>query len=360
MNRRGIALGLVLWALVIGSAVLTVAVFIATHERRAARSDQRLQRAITRAELRLTDAIAGWTPGLLTRRLVRPFDSLVVGNLDPHWHGVIRRLNRGLFLVSVAAEDPTGSSVATVATLSRLGWVVRVRPVVVASAAALQAGRVVLGTGTDISGQDRPPPNLECPPPDSAIAGVVAGELDRVGSPSIEGSPPTVVFPADTGFPGVWVNAFQQLVGQATTVLPGGTWSPRPSGVGTECDTSDAANWGDTRPGICADYWPIIHVQGNLQLARGTGHGILLVDGDLQIVGAFEFTGLILALGGVTLDPMNGSLALSGGLVAVSAGVTARPLSGITITHSNCSIDNALLSSGTLISLRSRAWKQLF
>lgn len=360
MNRRGVALGLVLWTLVIGSALLTVAVFIGAHERRVAGSDQRLQRAIMRAELRLTDAVAGWSPGLLTRRLVRPFDSVVVGNLDPSWQGMIRRLNRGLFLVSVAAEDPAAASVATVATLSRLGWLVRVRPVEVASSAALQAGRVALSDGARITGMDQPPAGWDCPPPDSAVAGILAGEVDNSGSPSIAGSPPIALSPGDTSFPQALESAFAQLVAQATLGLPGGTWSPRPSVVGTDCDISDASNWGDVRPGACGDYWPIVHIQGDLQLARGTGHGILLVDGDLQVIGVFEFTGLVLVRGGVDIDPSIGSLDLRGSLIASSTGVPGRRLSGITITYSKCMIDNALLSSGTLIPLRSRAWKQLF
>jgi len=361
MNRRGVALGIVLWALVIGSAVLTVAVFIGMQERRAAGSDQRLQRTIARAEAGLTDALAGWTPGLLSRRLLHPFDSLVVGNLDPSWYGVIRRLNRGLFLVSVVAAGPDSSTVATVATLSRLGWMVRARPVAVVNVAALQAGTVVLGNGARISGADNVPADWDCPPADSAIAGVQAGAMVRDGGSEIEGSPAVLLNPGDTSFPAALETAFEQLTNQATLVLPGGTWSPGPSVSGLDCNVSDPGNWGDpTKTRICADYWPIIHVLGDVQLATGVGHGILLVDGNLQIFGRFRFAGLILVHGNVALESPGGRIDLEGGLVAVGAGAETQPLSGIAITYSNCMIDNALQSSGTLIPLRSRAWKQLF
>ena len=46
------ALGLVLWAIVIGSALLAVAVFIGALERRAAGTGRHLERAMTRAETR--------------------------------------------------------------------------------------------------------------------------------------------------------------------------------------------------------------------------------------------------------------------------------------------------------------------
>ncbi len=361
MNRRGIALGLVLGALVIGSALLTVAVFLGMQERRAAGSDRRLQRTMTRAEAALTDALAGWTPGLFSRRLLHPFDSLLVGNLDPSWHGVIRRLNRGLFLVSVAAEDRDRSTIATIATLSRLGWIVRVRPVTVANAAALQAGTVVVGSGARITGEDQAPADWDCPPPDSAIAGVLAGAVVREGGSEVEGSPPVFVSPGDTSFPAALEAAFARLATQATLVLPGGTWSPGPSVSGVECNASDPSNWGDpAKTGVCSDYWPIIHVLDDVQIATGVGHGILLVDGDLQIIGPLRFAGLVLVRGAVDFESMGGRIDVEGGLVASSAGTAARPLSGISITYSKCMIDNALLSSGTLIPLRSRAWKQLF
>jgi hypothetical protein len=124
---------------------------------------------------------------------------------------------------------------------------------------------------------------------------------------------------------------------------------------------TDPGNWGDpARTGICGDYWPIVHVLDDVRLTNGVGHGILLVDGDLQIIAPLRFAGLILVHGAVDIESMGGQISVEGGLVAANAGTTARPLSGISITYSKCMIDNALLSSGRLIPLRSRAWKQLF
>lgn len=362
MNRRGMALGLVLWAIVIGSALLAVAVFIGALERRAAATGRHLERAMTRAETRLSDALVGWSPGLLGRRLLHPFDSIVVGNLDPSWRGVIRRLNRGLFLVTVQAEDPSASSMATVATLSRLGWILRVRPVVLAPIAALQTGTAVLGAGSRLSGRDSVPAGWTDCAVDTSIAGIAAGSLDQEGATVIEGSPPTLVTPADTGFPAAVRPAFDQLTSQATVVLPSGEWTPAPSVTGLDCDVSDSRNWGDPAgPGApCGDYWPIVHVPGDLRLRSGIGHGILLVDGNLQIDGPFRFDGVVMTLGKLEADASGGSIDVNGMIASAASGMAGHGLSGIRITYSKCMLFNSLQTSGTLIPLRSRAWKQLF
>lgn len=362
MNRRGMALGLVLWAIVIGSAVLAVAVFIGALERRAAGTGRHLERAMTRAETRLSDALVGWSPGLLGRRLLHPFDSLVVGNLDPSWRGVIRRLNRGLFLVSVQAEDPSSSSMATVATLSRLGWILRVRPIVLAPIAAFRTGSAVLGVGSKLSGRDSVPAGWTDCAVDTSIAGVAAGSLDQEGATVIEGSPPILITPADTGFPADLRPAFDQLASQATVGLPAGDWTPGPSINGSDCDVSDSRNWGDpTGPGApCGDYWPIIHVLGDLRLRSGTGHGILLVDGNLEIDGPFRFDGVVMTLGKLDTDASGGPIDVNGVISSARSGAPGDGLSGIRVTYSKCMLLNSLQTSGTLVPLRSRAWKQLF
>lgn len=368
MNRRGVALGLVLWALVIGCAVLTVAVFIGMQERRASGSGRRLQRALIRAETGIADALVGWTPGLLGRRLPHPFDSIVVGRLgsgssEPGWQGVIRRLNRGLFFVSVQAEDAGGSNVATVATLSRLGWIVRVRPVVLTARAALQAGAVTLGDDVRISGRDQSSTVWgDCLGPDSSIAGIVAGVIAQPGAPVVEGSPPTLETPGDSGFPASHTVAFDQLASQATNVISGGAWATGPTISGGDCNISDPRNWGDplSPNAPCGDYWPIVRVQGDLHLQAGSGQGVLLVDGDLTVDGPYRFSGIVLVRGRFETGPLGGLVRLDGALFAARAGTAERPLSGIAVTYSKCMMSNSLQSSGTLVPLRSRSWKQLF
>lgn len=366
LNRRGMALGLVLWALVIGSAILTVAVFIGMQDRRAMSTGRRIQGAMSHAETGLADGLLGWTPGLLSRRILHPFDSLRVaapGPGSPVWRGAIQRLNRGLYLVSVTAADPDPSSIATVATLSRLGWLVRVRPVPLVPAAALEAGVVRLDNGARIDGRGSAPvAGADCPESDTAVAGIAASDVHLTGSPVVEGSPAIVRTAVDTGFPPGREAVFDQLASQATIHLSAGTWSPAPSMSGGECDVSAPLNWGDPSDpgGPCTDYWPVVSVSGNVRIPGGMGHGILLVDGDLVIDGSFRFSGLILVRGGVAIGAPNASISIAGALIAGQVGAGVTPLSGISVTYSKCMVSNSLQSSGVLVPLRSRGWKQLF
>jgi hypothetical protein len=317
------------------------------------------------AETGLGDALFGWTPGLLSRRILHPFDSLSIaapGPGEPIWRGAIQRLSRGLFLVSVTAGDPAPPTIATITTLSRLGWLVRVRPVVVPLHAALESGAVRLGDGSRVDGRDAPSAGVDCPEADSALAGIAAGSITSSGSVSVQGSPAVVRTGADTGFPAGLITAFNQLSSQATLTIPGGSWTTGPTLSGRECDVSNPGNWGDPSDlgGPCADYWPIVSASGDVRIQSGVGQGILLVDGDLAIEGSFRFSGVVLVRGRVEFGAAVASFSLSGALVAGQLGSEVAPLSGISVTYSKCMVSNSLQSSGLLIPLRSRSWKQLF
>lgn len=364
------ALALTLWVLVIGAAVLTVAVFIGFQEQRAAGAGRRLYRALTRAESGLADVLTGWTPGMLSRRLPQPFDSLVTSGAgttaDDDWRGAIHRLGRDLFLVELTAVDAPGADAPqTVAARARLGWLVRARPVKVVVSAALSTGApAFVGTGSTLDGRDQAPvDHTDCPPPDSALPGLAAGAITLIGTPRIDGSPPTVVRQGgDTGLAAEDQLAFDQLVSHATITLPGGSWATGPLMSGTDCDVASLINWGDpsSLDGPCSSYLPIVHVVGDLTLTAGEGQGILLVDGDLAVSGGYRFFGLVLVRGTLVAASSGSAAAVWGGVAAARAGTEALPLTGIAVIYSKCMISHALLTSGTLIPLRSRAWKQLF
>jgi hypothetical protein len=353
----------VLWVLVIGAALLTIAVFLVYQEQRAGGAGRRLQRTFTRAEAGMTDAMMEWTPGLLNRRLPGTLDSVITSGVD--WRATIRKLNQGLYLAEVAAADSPQAGLASTATRQRIGRLFRVRPVTLTTTAALSAGgQVTLGTGTTIDGRDQAPAGEpDCPAPDSAIAGVVAAAVDALGSPLINGSPSIALRPpAESGLGASELEVFRELAAQATLVLPGGSWRPYPSSVGTACAVSASDNWGDATNarGACAGYMPIIHVSGDLELFPGQGQGILLVDGDLRLHGPGSFSGVVMARGRLEVVPGEPEIAVNGSVFAGSVLAQSPPNAVITITYSKCMVTKALLSSGRLIPLRSRSWKQLF
>ena len=352
-ERRGIALPLVLWALVIGSALLTVALFLIIQEQRAGQAGRRLVHTFTRAEAGLAEALGGWTPGSLNRALPGVRDSLGTVGSDL----AIRRLNQGLFLLSVSVRDN--------ATESRLGRLVRVRPVHFAATAALTSGgQVRLVDAATISGEDQPLTGSEdCPPSDSAVAGVAAPAVAATASSVITGSPPSVERqPADSGLAPEDLLVFHDLASQATLILAGGTWRTGPATVGTVCNPSVPENWGDPYfpSGPCGAYRPIVYVAGDLELLPGRGQGILLVEGHLMLHGPYDFAGLLMVRGGLDVASGDSAVRLNGAVFAGSVGAQTTPPAVLSITYSKCLLSKALLSSGQLVPLRTRSWKALF
>lgn len=352
-ERRGIALSLVLWTLVIGAALLTVALFLILQEQRAGQAGRRLVHTFTRAEAGLAEALGGWTPGSLNRALPGVRDSLGTMGSDV----AIRRLNQGLFLLTVRVRDG--------ATEARLGRLVRVRPAHLAATAALTSGGPVrLDDAATISGEDRPPAGSEdCPPADSAVAGVAAPTLVQTASSVIKGSPPSIARPpADSGLAPEDLLVFRDLASQATLILVGGNWQTGPATVGTVCDPSALENWGDpySPSGPCGAYRPIVYVAGDLDLPPGRGQGILLVEGRLMLHGPYDFAGLIMVRGGLDVASGDSAVRLNGAVFAGSVGAQTTPPAVLSITYSKCLLSKALLSSGQLVPLRTRSWKALF
>src|SRR4029079_8696030 len=105
-----------------------------------------------------------------------------------------------------------------------------------------------------------------------------------------------------------------------------------PVGTATTCDGSVSTNWGEpNRPGAvvgCQGYYPIIYSASSLHLnGDGYGQGILLVNGDLEINGKFEFYGLIIVRD--DLVKSNGTAKIQGAVFAANLSLS-DPLSWLT------------------------------
>jgi hypothetical protein len=134
----------------------------------------------------------------------------------------------------------------------------------------------------------------------------------------------------------------------------------------TTCDKSGNFNWGEPlRPGAvvgCYNYFPIIYTQGSVKLnGNGYGQGILLVNGDLEINGTFEFYGLIIVRDDIAKG--NGTMKIQGAVFAANL-TLADPLSWMTgnqdVLYSKCAIENALAGSAILVRVTQRHWAQIF
>src|SRR5207244_12220893 len=140
-------------------------------------------------------------------------------------------------------------------------------------------------------------------------AGMRAGIGDTVstsGNGTIVGLPPVKVDPTlgDSTFSKYGDVSYSQLAARASLTLPGQNFSNSIGPVVTngQCDRTVVTNWGDgvnpTQP--CGSYFPIIHLTGTSTINGVQGQGILLVDGDLNIQGGFQWFGLTIIKGDMT------------------------------------------------------------
>ena len=121
-NERGFALAGAIFTLVIIAALIGGAFFASRQETTVGRNTQTYQRAFGAAEAGLNNTVASWSVGSFNA-LANGDSSTVTGTLPGNggsYTTVVRRLNNELFLVRTTGTDPSGSSVRTVAAITKL------------------------------------------------------------------------------------------------------------------------------------------------------------------------------------------------------------------------------------------------
>jgi hypothetical protein len=132
------------------------------------------------------------------------------------------------------------------------------------------------------------------------------------------------------------------------------------------CDKTAPFNLGEPRRDAgyvsqCTGYFPIVHgTASRLYFAAGTrGQGILLVDGDLELVGGFEWVGLIIVRGQMkvtgTGNKITGAILTEGVDVATAGGIGGDA----EVHFSKCAIDRAVNGAAQPAPV-SRGWAQLY
>jgi hypothetical protein len=140
-----------------------------------------------------------------------------------------------------------------------------------------------------------------------------------------------------------------------------GTVAPAVGGDGG-CARSVPTNWG--APGLsghpCYGYFPVIYAGGDLTIsAAGSGQGVLLVEGDLQILGEFDFHGIVVTRGTLTTGSGSG---LHGGVLAFNTnGGSVSVSEGGQIGFSSCAVQRALRGSKLYLPhpLAPHAWLEI-
>ena len=370
-SRRGFALPAALFALVLVSAFVAGALFVATEELRTGREDGADQRALAAAEWALDRAILSWDP---RRNITQPIgrtDTIAAEYGAPNDTTLVtatRVQRRAVWLVATATRGGDGRAIParhTVAASLRL-----VNVSFPAAAALTSTGGVVVDGGV-VDGRvgATPGDSAGCPEASSA-AGIRVPDVSRVTCPLCGGSSGSGIFGlppidssgiTDSTF-AVVVNAMiASLVRRASIDLPGGTIAPRPTSGIASCDLADPLNWGD--PGgrsSCGDWLPVIHVRGSVVLAAGAvGQGILVVDGGVRVEGGARFVGMVIAQGDVVVSGLGAEIAGAVFAAAGSAAPVSRVADGASIRFDPCAVQRASMAAARLVRTPERWWVEL-
>ncbi len=365
-DDRGVALVLVLLALVVVGGLAGAAFLVALTEERVSRNHLDHLHAFAAAEAGVYQPIWNWD--------ARAYNSLPLDGVTPiegrladgtgSYRGGLRRLSELLYVVT--AEGTGAGSPAR----SRLGLILRLDPLPIDPAAALTIrGAVAVDEPSSVSGHDQPPPGWDCPTPDSAFPALRIHPQDSavvlVTCPTaqcLKGNPPlqldSTVTPANlTTFAGMELADLQPLASH----LIAGVVNPMPRSQGATCVTAVPDNWGDPYgiEGACSDYAPLIFAAGDLEVTGGRGQGTLVVTGDLTIGGGFDFSGLVLVQGAFMSSGTGNRL--TGAVIVANLALGQNSIAGVTtIEYSTCAVRRAQIGAGTASAVRHHGWFQAY
>ena len=398
-DERGIALVLVLFGLVIMGAVLSGSFLAVRLDRNSSSATTYANDAQAAAEAGLADAYATW--------------DATVESVMPVWDGTsatelthlknigtsglrqfadtIRRLNSQLFLVRSYGlrKDAAGNVLSSVgvAQLFRI-----MKPSIGVNAAVTTMDPLKLnGNSFGITGFNTLPPQWgvgECPAIDplntddvvgirsASGTGVAASDLDNVFGypvPAVANDP--TITDADfqdyldytyttlAAAPGVKILDLDTPYNGVAPVLDIST-------IPASCDKGAALNFGEpyrNPPTVgavsqCYGYYPVVHgtASGTKFAAGNRGQGTLLVDGDLELAGGFEWVGLIIVKGAIKINGTGNKL--TGAVFAQGVDIlSAGAISGdVEIAYYKCAIDKAVGGATLAAPLLQRSFTHLY
>ena len=380
-NREGFALAVALFAMVIIGGIIAGAFFASNQDYRSSRNTLLQERALAAAEFGLNQVINNWdgnwntqfatgstgggTTYLLTGQTSGPSDRSTI---------TVTRLNDLTFWV--VSEGQAGSGTGTSAR-RRVGQVLRLYiPMMNFLAALTVRGTTNIGGSSMISGVDQNPSGWSCGSTEPPLPGVSTNNLGTLttsgscsGASCIYGDPRVEQDPAagqDATYFDYGGVTWDDLVRAATKTLT----SSSLTGIGPtynadgSCARTQQLNWGDPSrnlisPGRCEGFYPIIYAPGSLQISGGRGQGVLLVEGDLDVRGGFEFFGPVIVKGRLRTEGTGGHF--NGGVMAANVELDQNVVLGnAVIQYSSCAIEAAQMGSTLPTRARDRAWAEMF
>ena len=363
------ALFVTLVAIIVIGGLVSAIMATTTLEQRTGETARRQNQAFAVADAAMSGVVANWLSG--SWNLMAVGASTAISGNSPNgtgtYTGSVSRVNDEIFMVDVVGKDRASSA------RQRLAMLVKLRILKFDISAALTTRGVgSIGGSAAVTGIDTPP-WPDCPvaglpeagirhpdPNDLSFIGGCSGASCVTGDPNVEADP-TV---NDNTFFNYSDNDWTSLQATATITLPPATYNQiTPSAVSGVCDLSDLDNWGEPRrPAIvpsCTNYFPIIYVDGDMKANGGYGQGILLVNGDFEVTGNFEFDGVVVVRG--RLKSTGTGNKITGGVLAANIDLdNSQVLGNAVLTFSRCAIDRAQNASAPGAQFRSRGWMQVF
>jgi hypothetical protein len=377
-SRRGAALLIALFAVVVLATIVSGAAFVSQQEYRGSRNTLVEQRAFNVSEFGLNSEVSNWDRG---RNLPSPV-GMPIGAIDTTRVYIasgdsarvsIKRISDNAFWVVSEGRANIGSRMLESGRQTS-AYVRIAYPSITPRGAITSAGNVRLQGSAVVSGYEHNPPGWgHCAniPGDTVPAVAIGpGATLTTGPNNIQSVPAVIVDPAASDsntYVRYGSESWNTLTTNADIVLPGGQYGSDilPVATATSCNYGLTTNWGEPfRPGValCTGYYPIIYAQNDLKInGNGRGQGILLVNGDLEINGTFEFYGLV-----VIRDDLlkgNGTAKIQGAVFAANLNAT-NPTQWVTgnqdIWYSTCAVESALRGSAILTRVKERHWAQIF
>jgi hypothetical protein len=233
-------------------------------------------------------------------------------------------------------------------------------------------GPTRIGGSSFINGNDTTYAGWNCPPAGPPMPGIAINDSSLIttsgcnnlrcvaGSPQVQETP---VAGDTTTYFSYGSTDWDRMVAAANVIMTGGN-AVGPTYVNGQCDRSNPNNWGDPNrnpgtPGACESYFPIIYAPNNVHVTGGMGQGILLVDGDLQVSGGFQFYGPVIVRGNLRTTGTGGHF--NGGVMAANVDLEQNTVLGnAVVSFSRCALMRASLGASQPAPARERAWADMF
>jgi len=375
-DRRGFALPAAIGGLVIVGLLVTAGFYMARQEVRIGVASKHAAMAVNVAQMGANEVMANWN-GYQLGQVPLWRDTTISDNTETGlWTVKVTNLNGKVYFLDATGEVTEGGALWSGAT-RRIGLVTRIIYANIDPPAALTTrGTTKLKGNSEVHGEDSDPSAWGgyCTTSKDK-PGVVTNDttgLSTTGGATISGSPPYQqdVNIVDSTFTNFGNMDWAQLVDvakadgkDATSLIPTINQT-LPDSTGTTCNTATLTNWGDPRDpaAACGAYFPLVYIGGDVTIqSGGFGQGVLLVDGNLDLRGNFEFYGIIIVQG--ALGVQGSGNRVWGGVMASNADFDPQSLTGgAVVTNSTCAVQRSILNNAALSRarpLQARSWIDL-